>query len=599
MTESVIHVGAGAQVTDSFIAGRDLHVTVIQALSAPPVDGRMVVISAYEDRAFVELEVQGFRALGKDVAWQAPTEPPDAELEPEMRRELLRAVAEAQSVYVFHSVAANRDPFVQAAIAFTSELLAERERVRPGSARGQLIGKSLDGSPLPAALATGCGAPAPLAWVGWILAVSAPAVGLLLGDPIPIGSWALLGLAVALATFVMALQLMRRPDRLLRAARLYTAGAWLDRARVTELLALSEDLLSRIFGARLVSWRSLWVSAAISSLSVIPLGLGWGSFMAQGMGLEFGLAAVVGAVASLLITGPLAVGNVFFDYLSLLVTRSVLRRLVSRPHPVRLWAGLALDGVLVALCAAGTVYTNVAGFLVVGGVLGDPLGWPWVVVLTGIRALSGELYLANAFADLVTAAILVSGVAMITATLPSLVHGALMAVGLGNRLLGLNRFGGRARRCAAGRTTEAVPGPWSLVAPVAVVGLVGAAVWLATPLVEETPTPPDALVAGQWVTVDAAGCGTPCRIGCPEIEEGCDRDEREREIGEPPPPFELLRTEVSQELWESVWHHAAALDPEAVRAAGFDGTAPLPVQLGVPDNPSVHVGHRRPVERVS
>jgi len=47
MTESILNVGAGAQVTESFIAGRDLHVTVIQALCAPPVDGRMVVISAY------------------------------------------------------------------------------------------------------------------------------------------------------------------------------------------------------------------------------------------------------------------------------------------------------------------------------------------------------------------------------------------------------------------------------------------------------------------------------------------------------------------------------------------------------------------------
>jgi len=594
-------IAEGAQVRDSFVAGRDLHVTVVHALQAPPVPGRIFAVSAYEDRAFVEIEVQRLRALGKDVAWKAPSEPPPEHLDDAMRRALQQAVAHAETVWVFHSVAANRDAFVQDAIAFTTELLAERAEARPRAVAGQLVGVSLDGSPLPAALTTKPGSPSPWVWLGWWMAVGAMAWAVLREPDLPVATWALLSLAVLLATVVMGLQVMRRPDWLLRTARLYAAGQWLDAAGMTELLALSDGILDRVFGVRMVSWRSVLVSAAISSLSVVPLGLIWGSILGEGFLVEdvpgwFG--TVFGAMFSLVVTGPLALGNVFFDFLSLLVTRSVLRRLVRRPHPVRHWAGLLLDLVLVMTCAVGTVYTNLAGFAMIGLSSGSWFAWPQVVVATALAAIGGDLHLANAFVDFFTAAVLVSAVAMFTATLPSLVHGTLLLTGFGNGLLGHRplRWSGEALR----RWADTPSGPWTVVSPAAVSGLVAAGMWLATPPTEATPTSPDELVAGQWVLVDATGCDTPCRIGCPESEDGCarERGELEREI-DPPPPFELLRTEVTQDHWESVWLHGAALAPEPVRAMGFDGTVPLPVQLGLPRNPSVHAGPRHPVERVS
>lgn len=83
-----------------------------------------------------------------------------------------------------------------------------------------------------------------------------------------------------------------------------------------------------------------------------------------------------------------------------------------------------------------------------------------------------------------------------------------------------------------------------------------------------------------WASIDTSVCGDPCMVGSPESEEGRHQNEKLREVPLPA-PFELMQTEVSQELWATVWDRAKELgiDQGGLRRnpSHFDGSA-LPVE---------------------
>ena len=532
---------------------------------------RVFVVGAVGDRHSVENEVPRLRLHGHRVLC-VPLDPPAT---PELDAASRAAIAWADQVQLLWSVRARRDDRVEQICA----------HLRGKAADGVVEARSLDGTPLP-----DVAEPRPDTRVFW--SIWAPGSVLLAAAAIVhawrtpwYGGLTWLGLwgALVLSLAVVGLQWMRRPDLLLGAARVHTAGAWLRRAEVHQLLALAEEVLDWLFGPKIVSWRSLQVSALISSLSVLPLALNWSVLFALGA-LELGKTealaiTVVSGLGSLLLSLPLALGNVAFDYLSLLVTRTVLRRLI-RPPSLRLrWLvlGLGLDAVVVVACALCTVCTNVLFFGFYALTSGAWLAWPRIVLTTLALLCSGGLDPSNALRDILIAPVLISGVAMGTATLPSLVHSALLALGLAERL------GGRGPIRLLGsflqRVADAHRGPWTLLLPLAVIGLIALGAAAQTPL-----GPPEGLV--QWRTIEMDRCGEPCLLGCPPDEAWCDVNEHRREVWPLPDDVQLLRTEVPQGLWRSVWD-------------GARREAPHLGQFGLRRHPSVFRGEDLPVDSVS
>ncbi|MEM6926548.1 MAG: SUMF1/EgtB/PvdO family nonheme iron enzyme [Myxococcota bacterium] len=549
---------------------------VLLALHEPPVAHRVHVIAAAADRNRVRPHVQRLRAEGyQTVEWSTEIEGDSLTAEEQA------SIASAEEVLVFWSVTARGDPHVRAQLAFAREVAQQRGRAA-GGGEGLLTGIALDDADLPSGLDPTPGRVAVPVWVALVMAVVA--AGLAVHEGWDSARWSLLVAGLGLAAGAAWLQLLRRPDRMLRAARLYALGKWLDHAGVTELLAAAEGFLDRIFGERLISWRSLLISATISSVMILPVGYVFGlSGGVNAEGFDWSEAQAHGG-RSLRYTVPLAIGNIVFDYLSLLITRSVLRRVVRRPRWPRQLLGLTLDASLVALCAAGAAMANLfmVRFILAGG--GSWVEWPLAVLHTIGEVVTNRLDLPHAVTDPWASIVLVSAVAMTTATLPSLAHGSMLALGLSNRLAAHLPL-----RAAAEvlRVTASHPrGPWTGVVLVTTPLLCGLAWRDPWPLRWPGLPPPHEMTAGEWVRVEPQRCAdaAPCLLGCPDDELGCKAHEARYEPTHLPQAFDMLRTEVTQELWASVWDRATGL--------GLD-------VMGLPRQPSVFVGRRRPVERVS
>jgi len=576
-----MNIGDDAQVVNSILAGRDVNVQrvvhnhVQELLDLEEVPGRRVLVASFADRFKVQRHAQELRRMAFDVVYEAPTTEPG----PVLDAALARAIAGAEHVEVFWSTAARRDARVAAAIRFATVIGDERHGDALDS--GFLAGVSLDDAPLPSVLSTRPGHITCTVLFG----VAVAAAGLVgaalttrLGLPAvtPVG-WAALVTALLASLLAAAFQWLRRPDQLLRTAWLHRNAMWLNRAGIRDILEVAEHVLDRIFGPRLWSWRAFLLSATLSVVFVVPL-----AYVFAQRGDDATIDASQAAAVSLLGTVPLALSNVVFDFGSLLITRTILRSLLRREGALRYAVGLTADGVVVCLCALGAVSSNLLGWGLFSWGSGEPAGWPIALGWFGLTVVTGGVHLANALQDMFTGLQLVTWLAVLTATFPSLWHGALLALGVVNWLLArlpLKALGGLARRIAA-----APHGPWTAVAPLgslAAVTLAAGAAWWS--LVPHLPTP-EALTRDAWVRVTAGDvCGEGCWVGSPDTEPGRDSDEVLREV-EPPEPFDLLATEVPQELWWSVWDQA--------KAVGLD-------VLGLPRHPSVYWGRRRPVDSVS
>ncbi|MEM6929408.1 MAG: toll/interleukin-1 receptor domain-containing protein, partial [Myxococcota bacterium] len=483
------------------------------------------------------------------------------------------ALQSADQVRFFWSVAARRDPHVQDALAFVEALDETRRETGDGPPPGWLLGHALDRVELPAVLDSAPGRPPWPVWLGLLLGLGLFGAALVVQPPeLSIGSYVALGAAALLGTGIWGLFALRRNDRLLRAGRVHAAGDWLNRAKVVELLGAAEGFLDGIYGPRLVSWRSVGISAALTAVTIVPLAIIFAFDFTESGATE---SMAMAAAGSLVVTLPLAFGNIFFDFFSLVFTRTILRGLVRGGGGVRLLLGLGLDFVLVGLCALLTVFF---GFTLHGE--GGLAKWPLWVIQTAGRAFTGGIDLAAASGDFLTATLLISAVAMLTAVFPSLVHGTLLAVGLGNRALG--RLPLRTIGEALKRWGDSRHGPWELVLPLAVLALAGAAAWDVVP---DAPVPePFDVPTAEWRRIDTSVCGASCPLGCDrKVEPDCTEDEKERYVT-PPPPFDLLRSEVTQELWRSVWTLGGRIDED---------------RFGLPENPSVFVRPRHPVDSVS
>ncbi|MBX2800773.1 MAG: protein kinase [Myxococcales bacterium] len=542
----------------------------------PPVRKRIHVVASHEDRVAVGKEVRKLRALGYGVPFEFSDEPPTAVLEPETERAILKA----EEVWVFWSVAARRDPRVAAQMEVAEQVALLRE-LRGQVSGSFLLGRTLDDAPLPASLDARPGRPAPTVGLSIVLSVASMVVAWRLGWT-GLLTWAVLLGVLSVSVAVALLQWMRRQELLLRAGRLYRWGMWLDEARVADLLGLAERLLDRIFGHELVSWRALRVSAVISAAWIVPVGVLW---MAYGTGSSFQAGATVGgalvqgaflATVSTIASVPLAIGNVVFDYISLMWTRAVLRRLVREPRPEWMVLGLGLDLLVVGLCALGAMYTNVWGVLLTWTAAESLWAWPQMVATTAWLALTGGFQGWRLLGDPALSATLCAALAAVTAVLPSLVYGGLLLVALVNRAGRRHplRLAGEALR----RLADTPRGPWALLLP-------GVATLLFTSLALRPDPPPHPAphLLAEWVDVDTSRCGEPCRVGCPPGEAGCREHEAQREVPMPD-PFSLLQFEVHQQLWESVWDSGVAVDPD---------------RYGLPRNPAVYAGLRHPVDTVS
>jgi len=571
-----LHVGNDAQVVDSILAGGDVHVqqTIHQYLQRlvdlPEVPGRMVLVAAHADRVAVKRHAQGMREMGFTVDYDPPSRDPGTELD----GSLADAIAKAEHVIVFWSTAARLDPRVAATVRFATDLGDQRHGSALGS--GFLSGEELDGTPLPAELSTKPGQVTLTVVFGVLLAtaglgVAATTAELGLPAATPLG-WTLLVAALGLSLLAAGFQWLRRPDQLLRAARLHGWATWLDRAKVRDLLQAAERVLDRIYGPQLLSWRALLVSSALSVVFVVPLSITFANATYAGNELGFATISLFGTI-------PLAMGNIGFDFASLLVTRTVLRWLLRREGAVHYAAGLALDGSLVALCAGGAVVTNLLGWVWFGG---EVTGWPLAVVSFAAALGSGGLGLVNAAQDPFAGLQLVTMLAVVTATFPSLWHGALLAVGVVNWLVAHAPLRGIAG--VLSRIARSPHGPWTVFVPLtAVLAVLGATSTSAWDDRTHLPSPED-LTAEAWVrVVPAELCPGSCRMGSPDPEQCCLLDQSLGEV-KTPAPFDLLATEVPQEVWWSVWDHAQA------RGIGV---------LGLARHPSIYVGRRMPVDSVS
>jgi len=563
-----------AQIIDSIVAAGDVHQTQIitQALEAPPIDHTIHAIGAAEDSFAILKAIQHLRALKFEVRYFPSAA--GSTLTDEERQ----SIATAHQVLVFWSPAARRDSHVEATLVFARKVGALRTTTGEAQAAGFLQGESLDGTELPAELDTSFG------WPSWTVGlalglVGAAVVALEQRGSAATGSWALVAGAVALCGFVAAFQVMRRPDRLLRAGAMYGTGDWLGKARVAELLAVAERVLDQIFGTKLISLRSFAVSTALTGLVVIPIVTVWAAYggyvaFVGGASPEETLGTAWRAAGqSVDLAWRMALANVVLDYVSLTVTRSVLRRLVARPGFARLTLGLVLDAGVVVACALGVLYANTA---MAGIWASEPGGWPRLVLTTGAWAVTGRLHLLNAVLDPFTSVILVAAAAVLTSALPSLVHGALLLLAFGNRLAA--RIPTRVVGDVLRRMADASHGPWTWLLPASVAGLVGSALLVPAP---RTVRPLDALTADLWSAPIA--CPEPCLIGCPDSEEPCYQAEVRREVPAPP-PFVMMRTEVTQELWAAVWDAAGAVDED---------------RYGLARRPSVYAGWDLPVDNVS
>lgn len=362
--------------------------------------------------------------------------------------------------------------------------------------------------------------------------------------------WPLLVLLPITAAAWIA-QGLRRRKPFLTVPRLQGWSTFVATATVPELLGQADRFLDGLMGRRLISLRALRFSATISISALVPVGLVWSLMSARDATfadwLPEGLLGAIVAFAMAIV--PLTLANIAFDFASWVVTRAVLRRLSQERSDTVIVAGLALDAFVVVLCAVATLYGNLLMVLVAGGVL----NWPWAALGTLFEVLTGTVHVSHALQAPGQTAVMISLLAMFTASLPSLVHGTLLGLRLAYFLFGtlLTRLTSLVLRWA----TSLREGAWDLVVVAAGVVLGGLA--LLNPVGARYGMLPEPHLLVEWRSVNPAGPGGP---------------------------IELTRTEVTQELWTSVW--------DVARREGID-------TMGLQRQPSVFVGRRRPVEFVS
>lgn len=494
--------------------------------------------AAAADEAFLVERIAEWRQRGHRVT-----------LTLEAHDQELLALGPEEDLHVFWSSAA-------AECETLCRALAQREVLAPGVAP---LVWALDGTPLPEGLLVSRISLAARGSVSlWLL------LGVLL-------SWVVLGLLVSrdgawgkglvlggVGIVILALQYTRSPARLLGAAWLHGWGVSLRRARAQDLLAAAERLLDRVYGVRLWSLRSAAISSAMSLAAVLPLLTLW-ALKFRGVVVETNLAwlgAQSGANLSLIITVPLALCNVVFDFFSLLMTRKIIRRLKDAASLRVVLAGLLLDSLIVLLAMSLTILIN-PGMFAIGQMAGSP--WAWVqgvwsalaLLLTGGIRLSR---LDDAF--FLPAFVTVAGTC-VTAAFPSLVHGSLLLLALVTRLSGyrLSLFAGRLCVTAASDPQ----GPLSVVYPLIVMAV-------SVPLLRPAPPegPPEVprfspIVSSPLVSQAKGGS----RAAASEVE--------------------MAQTELRQGWWREIW------DRDAATATSW----------GLPRYPAVFVGDRLPVETVS
>lgn len=569
---------------------------------------RIYLVAAQDDRSPMLDESLELLVRGHHVDAE-PDNAPRVGLDDRTRRLL----QEADEVRVLWSASARRDPRVKAVLREAREQAFRDPSILRPPRRGFLVGRSLDGAPLPAEL------DARLDWPGWGVMLSA--AGLM--GLVAIGReqswhplfWGLVALLSALLAGVAVRQIFRRPVWGVSAAWFHRMGVWLGRAGVYRIAMLATRILDAIYGRRLLSWRALRVSTLFSVVPVTLVAVISALYLRVFVPAEAVSALPVegfwpGFAFSMLVTLPLALGNVFFDFISLYCTRWLLKKVVrDLPFPV-LMAVLVLDLVVILLCAVGTAYCCVLLSVTYTLLLNDaPLAWARQALVNTFLVLVGAADLHAALKDVLFTSSLATALALATAVLPSVAYLALLTTSAVNRLARRVPFDVLAETLV--RLAHCRRGPWQLMLPLLTVLLGGVAGLHQSML--RVPDPP----RFKWRAIDASACDGPCEVGCLQ-PDGCrpagtavarnlrdaaaklwprlwetlwDDDEVPQEFGldtvsrttaEGGSDFVMMRDEVVQELWTTVWREG-----------------PVRARFGLPENPSIYRGDRMAVDSVT
>ena len=167
---------------------------------------------------------------------------------------------------------------------------------------------------------------------------------------------------------VLFLQIMRRSQWVERTSRLTWRANWLQSADVADILEYAEQLHTWWFGEQVISRRALRVSMLLSTVPIVTVGLFWttpylfAQLYYQGRPLDHVLSVAAMAFnGALLASLPMFVGNVLFDYASLIVTRTILRHLRQDPTTPRLVLGFAVDALAFFVFGMLGVCSNLLG----------------------------------------------------------------------------------------------------------------------------------------------------------------------------------------------------------------------------------------------
>lgn len=523
---------------------------------------------------------------------------------PQPDAELADALRQATEVRVLWSERSRRDP---AMVRFWN-VLAEVEAHHAIRVRVMHV----DHTPSPPEAQRGLASPS------WWVAGATGAVWLLMlldrGQVLPVlgpisrcGFAWLLGLGMA----ICAAQVFRS-ELAPRTRELAALATFLSEADLIRILRRAEAVMRRLFGISPLSPRVVMLSIGLGLVPAWVLGWIWGGSVsgfvpstgATGVrGWGTGLAAVAFAVVPLFLT------NLLTDLFSWWFTRSMLRR-VARLDPVTprwIWLVLGADLAVLAGCAVVAMHGNFLEAFAFVEVTAWPLSWVRVVASHAALLVLGELRIAALATDPLSAGILGSGYAALTAALPSAIHIGLLSIA------GLSwlfdhaplRWTARALKMVANTKRQ----PWTIGYPALVIASVSALVLWPRPVHRAEPrTAPFDVDALGWALIPDFEPGErPCYVGCDDATGECERPaqwpvlEGWRVIwstlysAETIPsafrlgrcvtycdnePFEILAGEVDQRTWAAV----------ASRAPGT---------YGLSVTPSLFVGDDLPVTNVS
>lgn len=504
----------------------------------------------------------------------------------EERRTLRETLVGAEQVWVYWSAAARRSAYVGAVRALVAEIEAEERSSLPIGSEGgrtRLVTWPLDRTPLPRDLPQPVGGPirgpAPAGARFWsVLEVvsASSAFGLLYWGIYRVEQgivW--LGVVAALAAlsvFLAGARWLGRGELFVGAGEVYRWGRWLERADVVRAISLSRNLLDRIYGPRVWSRRSIGVAFLLGNVTIAIFALLWlsGAVLASGGDIDPGNLNVLW---SLLPAAPLVLLNLAFDMTALASTRWIHDRILQRPTRGRIITCLGADAVAATAAGLGPIVLNVFPLLLLEQSHGDYAAFPIMVYAHLAGLLSGRLRILNLARDVSASFFLISGVTVVTGLLPTLIPGALLSLMALNALSRgeLARVGGDALRRLADRPS----GPQEVVVPIGLV-LTALLTYATTPATAE-PSP------AQWSrSIRQDSCTPPCPMGRPESDPLGFVDEAPRAVSLRA-SYRIQRTELTQEQWASVW----------------DRAEPQVDLLGLPRQPSLHVGSNLPVETVS